>query len=78
MVDTNTPLINKSDGILSGTPVFYGTRVPAHSLIDYLSTGESIDTFLEDFPTVTREQVVRLLEEAGQLVIAGADEDSDR
>jgi uncharacterized protein (DUF433 family) len=78
MTDIHTPLINKSDDTLSGIPVFYGTRVPVQSLIDYLSTGESMDTFLGDFPTVTREQVVRFLEEAGHLVIAEANEDSDR
>lgn len=58
------PLIWKSDDILSGTPVFYGTRVPVRNLIDYLSNGDSIETFLEDFPTVTRAQVLRFLESA--------------
>ena len=55
-----TPLIMQSDDILSGTPVFYGTRVPVQNLIDYLSTGEMID----DFPTVSREQVIRFLKDA--------------
>jgi len=57
------PLIYQSDDTLSGTPVFYGTRVPLRSLIDYLSGGETIEMFLEDFPTVSREQAVRFLED---------------
>jgi uncharacterized protein (DUF433 family) len=70
------PLIVKSDDILSGMPVFYGTRVPAHNLIDYLSNGESIETFLEDFPTVRREQVLRFLETAEAFLVAQAHENS--
>ena len=62
-----TPLITKSDEILSGIPVFYRTRVPVQNLIDYLTTGETIDEFLDDFPTVSREQVVRFLETSDSL-----------
>jgi uncharacterized protein (DUF433 family) len=50
--------------ILGGTPVFAGTRVPAESLFEYLKHGRSIDYFLEQFPTVKREQVETLLDEA--------------
>jgi uncharacterized protein (DUF433 family) len=50
--------------IMSGTPCFAGTRVPIQNLIDYLEGGESIEDFLEGFPTVSREQVVAFLEEA--------------
>lgn len=57
-------LIASNPEILSGTPVFAGTRVPVKNLTDYLEGGESIDEFLDDFPTVTREQVIRFLEEA--------------
>ncbi len=46
---------------LSGTPVFSGTRVPIKNLFDYLSAGDSLDVFLEDFPTVSREQAVGVL-----------------
>lgn len=53
--------------ILGGMPVFRGTRVPVKNLIDYLTTGETIDVFLDDFPTVTREQVIRFLQEAGAI-----------
>lgn len=49
---------------MGGTPVFTGTRVPTQTLIDYLKAGDSIDDFLEGFPTVRREQVVEFLEEA--------------
>ena len=64
-------LVVKADlGIMSGVPCFAGTRVPARSLIDYLEAGDSIDDFLEDFPTVSREQAVAMLEEAGELLLA--------
>jgi uncharacterized protein (DUF433 family) len=56
--------------IMSGTPCFIGTRVPARTLIDYLESGDSLNDFLEDFPTVRREQAVALLEEASELLIA--------
>ncbi len=49
---------------MGGTPVFSGTRVPIQTLIDYLKAGDSIDDFLDGFPTVSREQVVEFLEEA--------------
>jgi uncharacterized protein (DUF433 family) len=62
--DTST--ISISPEIMGGTPVFMGTRVPIQTLLDYLKAGESIDDFLDGFPTVTREQVIALLEEAGK------------
>ncbi len=62
-------LITSSKNVLGGTPVFTGTRVPFQSLIDYLEAGDSIDTFLEDFPTVTREQVIVALETAKEAFI---------
>jgi uncharacterized protein (DUF433 family) len=65
------PLISRLDDVLGGTPVFYSTRVPVRNLIDYLMTGESIETFLDDFPTVRREQVLRFLQEAGEVMVAG-------
>jgi len=61
-----TPLIDRSDEILGGTPVFHGTRVPVRTLIDYLTGGETLDEFLEDFPTVRRELALRFLERAEQ------------
>ncbi len=58
--------------IMSGAPCFAGTRVPIQNLIDYLEGGDSIDEFLEGFPTVSREQVIAFLEEAKESVLARA------
>ena len=66
------PIVTCSPDILSGTPVFTGTRVPVQALIDYLEGGETIDDFLEGFPTVKREQIVAFLEEAAARMIAKA------
>jgi uncharacterized protein (DUF433 family) len=65
-------IINASPEIMGGTPVFAGTRVPVQTLLDYLKAGESIDDFLDGFPTVTREQVIALLEEAEKQLIGMA------
>ena len=61
-------VIHCDPGILGGTPVFVGTRVPIRALLDYLEAGESIDRFLDDFPTVTRQQAVAALQLAGQML----------
>jgi uncharacterized protein (DUF433 family) len=58
--------------ILGGTPVFVGTRVPLRNLIDYLEKGYSLDEFLDDFPSVSREQVVAVLEAAHDALTAHA------
>jgi uncharacterized protein (DUF433 family) len=58
--------------IMSGAPCFAGTRVPIQNLIDYLEGGDSIDEFLEDFPSVKRDQVISFLEEAKESVLARA------
>ena len=58
------PVFHSDVNILGGTPVFYGSRVPVESLFDYLKRGRTIDYFLEQFPTVQRDQVHRLLDEA--------------
>jgi uncharacterized protein (DUF433 family) len=58
--------------IMSGTPVFAGTRVPVQTLLDYLKAGDRIDDFLGQFPTVTREQVEAFLELAGEAVTRNA------
>ena len=54
--------------VLGGTPVFKGTRVPVESLFDHLESGVSLDEFLDDFPTVTKEQAVAALEFAARLL----------
>ncbi len=61
-------VINVDPEILGGTPVFSGTRVPIKNLFDYLETGESIETFLEDFDGVSKAQVVRVLEISQKLI----------
>ena len=66
------PLITVSPDVLSGTPVFAGTRVPVQTLIEYLEGGESIDDFLAGFPSVKREQIVAFLEEAVARMFAAA------
>ena len=58
--------------IMSGVPCFAGTRVPIQHLIDYLEGGDSIEDFLEDFPSVRREQVIAFLEEAKESALARA------
>ena len=67
-----TPLITRSPDRLSGAAVFAGTRVPVQTLIDYLEGGDSLDDFLEDFPSVTREHAVAVLELARQALDAHA------
>jgi len=62
-------IITSSPDVMGGTPVFAGTRVPVQTLLDYLKAGESIDDFLEGFPTVTKEQVIAFLEEAEEQII---------
>ncbi len=54
-------VINVDKEILGGTPVFWGTRVPIKNLFDYLEEGETVEEFLQDFPSVTLEQVERVL-----------------
>jgi uncharacterized protein (DUF433 family) len=57
-------VVHSDPEILGGTPVFVGTRVPFQALIDYLEGGHGIDDFLDDFPSVNKEQVIAVLEEA--------------
>lgn len=65
-------IVQIDPGILGGTPVFRGTRVPVKNLLDYLAAGDTLDQFLDDFPTVEREQAVAALELAKDLPTAGA------
>ncbi|MBW4526701.1 MAG: DUF433 domain-containing protein [Phormidium tanganyikae FI6-MK23] len=70
LMPIDTPIISVSPEVMGGTPVFAGTRVPIQTLLDYLKAGESIDDFLDGFPTVNREQVVAFLEEAGKQLVS--------
>ena len=65
-------VISVSRHVMGGTPVFAGTRVPVQTLLDYLEAGDSIDEFLDGFPTVKRKQVIAFLEETKARVIAYA------
>jgi uncharacterized protein (DUF433 family) len=69
MREDNSVIIQDPE-ILSGEPVFRGTRVPFQTLVDYLEAGDSLDQFLEQFPGVSREMSVAALEEAKKLVLA--------
>jgi len=66
------PVVHSDPDILGGTPVFVGTRVPFQTLLDYLEAGDPLDEFLDDFPTVTREQVIAALEQAKEALLADA------
>ena len=61
-------VIHRSRAIMGGVPVFVGTRVPVKTLVDYLAAGDSLDEFLLDFPSVTREQAVAALELAREML----------
>ncbi len=58
------PIISRGSEVMGGAAVFHGTRVPVETLLDYLEAGETIDDFLENFPSVSRDQVIAFLEEA--------------
>ena len=63
-------VIHTDPDILGGTPVFIGTRVPVQALIDYIEGGHPLADFLDDFPTVSREQAIAALEQAKELLVA--------
>jgi len=63
-------VISSDPDVMGGTPVFAGTRVPVQTVLDYLEAGDSIDDFLEGFPSVTREQVIAFLEQAKELLVS--------
>ncbi len=65
-------VVASSVDVMGGTPVFAGTRVPIENLLDYLEGGESIEDFLEGFPSVSRQQVITFLEETKARVLAEA------
>lgn len=65
-------VVHSDPEIMSGTPVFAGTRVPLRALIDHLEAGDSLDVFLQSFPSVSREQAVAAIELAGELLAKSA------
>ncbi len=64
------PMIASSNDVMGGTPVFHGTRVPVQTLLNYLEAGDTINEFLEGFPSVPHEQVVAFLEEGKNRLVA--------
>ena len=68
-----TRVISRDPDIMGGTPVFAGTRVPVQTLLDYLEAGDSIDEFLDGFPSVMRDQVIDFLEQAKDSLVAASD-----
>ena len=66
------PILTRTPDVMGGTPVFSGTRVPVQTLLDYLEAGESIDDFLEGFPSMTRELVIAFLVEAKTRMVEAA------
>jgi uncharacterized protein (DUF433 family) len=71
-MSSKTPVVHSDPDILSGTPVFVGTRVPAQSLFDYLEGGDTLDEFLRQFPSVRRDQAIAALELARDSVLTSA------
>ena len=69
-MDNGNRVLVKNDNILGGEPVFRNTRVPFQALLDYLEHGKTLDDFLDDFPTVSRDEAIAGLEEAKALVVA--------
>jgi uncharacterized protein (DUF433 family) len=67
---SSSNIIFRDPDVLGGTPVFRGTRVPFQALLDYLEGGQTLDEFLDDFPTVTRQAAVHALEHAKTLVVS--------
>lgn len=65
-------IVHSQPGILGGTPVFVGTRVPVQSLFDYLEGGETLEEFLRQFPSVRREQAIAALDMARDSLLASA------
>jgi uncharacterized protein (DUF433 family) len=65
-------VVHSDPDILGGTPVFVGTRVPVKTLLDYLEAGDSLDEFLDHFPSVSREQAISALELAKEMLTAYA------
>ena len=69
-METVEQAISRDPDVMHGTPVFRGTRVPVQTLFDYLEGGETLDDFLDGFPTVSRELAIQTVEEAKHLLLA--------
>ncbi len=67
-VEVQPQVISRSPDVMSGAPVFAGTRVPVQTIVDYLAGGHPLDEFLDDFPTVSREQALELLQRVKEML----------
>ena len=72
MIQDQPAGVHSDPRIMGGTPVFVGTRVPFQTLLDYLEAGQPLSDFLDDFPTVAREQAIAALEQAKEALLARA------
>lgn len=72
MPEQSQPVVHRDPDIMGGTPVFVGTRVPFQTLLDYLEAGDPLGEFLDDFPSVSRDQAVAALEQAKDALLARA------
>jgi uncharacterized protein (DUF433 family) len=72
MANDRPAAVHSDPGVMGGTPVFVGTRVPFQTLLDYIQAGDPLSEFLEDFPTVSRDQVIAALEQARDALLARA------
>ena len=72
MENSTKPVVHSDPEVMGGTPVFVGTRVPFQTLLDYLEAGDPLGEFLEDFPSVSREQAIAALEQAKDALLARA------
>jgi len=72
MESHSKPVVHSDPDVMGGAPVFVGTRVPFQTLLDYLEAGDPLGEFLEDFPSVTREQAIAALEQAKDALLARA------
>lgn len=72
MESQSKPVVHSDPQVMGGTPVFVGTRVPFQTLLDYLEAGDPLGEFLEDFPSVSRDQAIAALEQAKDALLARA------
>ena len=66
---SESPVVHSHPEIMSGTPVFVGTRVPVRALLDHLEEGDTIESFVDSFPSVTREQVIAYLQQCTEALL---------
>ena len=68
---SDAPVVHRDPAVVSGEPVFVGTRVPARTLVEWLIGGHTLDEFLDNFPSVTRDQALAFLRQATEALLSG-------